>query len=88
MSGTASGLEGWRHKAACKGAQAGLFFQPSQFERKHERLAREQAAKSICARCPVREQCLAFALAAREAHGVWGGLNEVERRKLRDRRAG
>jgi WhiB family redox-sensing transcriptional regulator len=88
MSSMAGGLEGWRQMAACKGAQASLFFPPCQFERKRERLVREQAAKSICARCPVRDQCLEFALMAREPYGVWGGLNELERRKLLDRRAG
>lgn len=41
------------------------------------------AAKAICRGCPVRTQCLEFALAARLDHGVWGGLTETERRSLR-----
>jgi WhiB family redox-sensing transcriptional regulator len=89
MSTGSAGLQGgWRHLAACKGPQADLFFPPGQPEHKDERLARERAAKLICARCPVRVQCLEFALAARESYGVWGGLNEYERRKLAPRRAG
>jgi WhiB family redox-sensing transcriptional regulator len=40
------------------------------------------AAKAICAVCPVREPCLDHAITAREKQGVWGGLNERERRRL------
>jgi WhiB family redox-sensing transcriptional regulator len=40
-------------------------------------------AKRICAACPVRAQCLEFALTNKEQYGVWGGLSERERRKLR-----
>src|SRR5690606_4128918 len=40
--------------------------------------AREQAAKRICATCPVRTQCLTHALTYPEAYGIWGGLNEHE----------
>jgi WhiB family redox-sensing transcriptional regulator len=36
-------------------------------------------AKRICQRCPVRDQCLAAALAQHEQHGIWGGLNYYER---------
>ena len=35
-------------------------------------------AKAICARCPVRRQCLVFALNTRQNHGVWGGMTEEE----------
>ena len=40
-------------------------------------------AKKVCQRCPVREPCLDYAMAAGERYGVWGGLSERERRKLR-----
>ncbi len=44
----------------------------------------EQArAKLICRRCPVVEQCLAWALATHQDHGTWGGLTEGEREALR-----
>jgi len=59
-----------------------LFFPPSHFERKDDKEARESQAKSICAACAVRKPCLAYALRIREPHGIWGGLNEVERRAL------
>jgi WhiB family redox-sensing transcriptional regulator len=44
-------------------------------------------ARQICVGCPVREQCLEYALAERIDHGVWGGTSERERRRiLRSRR--
>jgi WhiB family redox-sensing transcriptional regulator len=59
-----------------------VFFPPPQFERKVERLERERRAKAICVDCSVRRECLEYALAIREPHGIWGGLNEGERRDL------
>jgi WhiB family transcriptional regulator, redox-sensing transcriptional regulator len=52
-------------------------------ERKHERLARERRAKTICAACPVRDECLQHAVTSDERYGIWGGLNQEERRGLR-----
>jgi WhiB family redox-sensing transcriptional regulator len=74
--------DGWQVRAACRGPHASVFFPPTQFERKDERILREERAKAICFACPVREPCLAYALRIREPHGIWGGLNEVERRSL------
>lgn len=59
-----------------------MFFPPPQFERKEEKLAREARAKTICGSCPVRQPCLDYAISIREPHGIWGGLNENERRLL------
>jgi len=42
-------------------------------------------AKKICASCDVRAQCLEYALQNDERFGIWGGLSERERRKLRKR---
>ncbi len=72
----------WEEKAACKGPQMKVFFPPGHVERKDEREAREQRAKAICAVCPVRRPCLDYALQIREPHGIWGGLNELERKAL------
>jgi WhiB family transcriptional regulator, redox-sensing transcriptional regulator len=44
-------------------------------------------AKSICGRCPVREQCLSEALDRGESFGVWGGLTTDERRAMRRKAA-
>ena len=74
--------DAWQVKAGCRGPQAAVFFPPSHFERKDEKLERETRAKAICAQCVVREPCLDFALSIREPHGIWGGLNELERKAL------
>jgi WhiB family redox-sensing transcriptional regulator len=65
-----------------------VFFPPAQFERKDEKEAREQRAKAICASCAVRRPCLDYAISIREPHGIWGGLNEVERKALLATRVG
>jgi WhiB family transcriptional regulator, redox-sensing transcriptional regulator len=72
----------WRSAAACRGEEANAFFPPSTFERKELRIARERVAKSICRGCPVREECLTDAIEVGEPHGIWGGLNEIERRQF------
>jgi WhiB family transcriptional regulator, redox-sensing transcriptional regulator len=66
----------WRSAAACQACDPDLFFPLSSSGPAVEQIAR---AKEICARCPVRRECLAFALRTRQAHGVWGGLTEQER---------
>lgn len=78
----------WQEKAACKGPQSAVFFPPSHLERKDEREDRELRAKGICSSCPVQRPCLDYAIEIREPHGIWGGLNEVERKQLIAQRAG
>jgi WhiB family transcriptional regulator, redox-sensing transcriptional regulator len=78
----------WHLRAACRGPQAEVFFPPTGSERKEERLDRERTAKAICRTCMVRVPCLDYAVSIREPHGIWGGMNEVERRDLIERRAG
>ena len=75
----------WQARAECRGPHAVVFFPPSHVERKEERLGRERAAKAICRSCSVREECLEYAIRIREPHGIWGGLNEAERKQLLDR---
>lgn len=77
---TTDGL--WQTKGACRGPQSTVFFPPSAFERKDEKEAREARAKAICGTCAVREPCLDYAIRIREPHGIWGGLNENERKPL------
>ena len=74
--------EAWQVRAACRGPQAVVFFPPPHFERKSEKFKREEQAKAICTTCAVRQSCLEYALRIREPHGIWGGLNEAERRSL------
>jgi WhiB family transcriptional regulator, redox-sensing transcriptional regulator len=74
--------ETWHLQASCRGPESQLFFPPSLPERREEREVREARAKRICTECPVREECLEFAIRMREPHGIWGGLTEAERRRL------
>lgn len=77
---------GWQHYAACRGEDSTYFFAPNYFEKRSQKNAREAVAKAICHLCPVREECLEYALRIRETHGIWGGMNEMERRaELRQR---
>jgi WhiB family redox-sensing transcriptional regulator len=80
-------MEEWQRHAACKGPKAELFFPPTVPERKEERAAREHDAKEICASCAVAPECLQYALKIREAHGIWGGTTELERRAISERAA-
>ena len=77
----------WQPIALCRGNHSHLFFPPSTSERKDERERREVRAKSICKVCPVRRDCLDYALAIREPYGIWGGLTEIERRQQLTRSA-
>ncbi|MES9525874.1 WhiB family transcriptional regulator [Streptomyces capoamus] len=75
-------MENWRDHAACRQEDPDLFFPigttgPAQVQ--------TQQAKAVCARCPVREQCLDWALDTSQSIGVWGGTTELERRALRRR---
>ena len=58
-----------------------LFFPPATFEKKEDREKREAKAKAVCSGCPVKIECLEEANEISEPFGVWGGLNEVERKR-------
>jgi WhiB family redox-sensing transcriptional regulator len=75
-----SHVPSWQDQAACRFADPALFHGPDE-EDERSRIRRERNAKAICAGCPVRAECLALADNRRDAHGIWGGLNEDERRK-------
>ncbi|MEY9841955.1 WhiB family redox-sensing transcriptional regulator [Streptacidiphilus sp. EB103A] len=75
----------WHSNAACRRDEAGLFFAPSK-EPTAARLAREEQAKRVCARCPVLLECREHALLQPEPYGVWGGLTAAERRVVLARR--
>lgn len=75
----------WHSEAACRSDEAGLFFAPSK-EPTAARLSREEAAKRVCARCPVMLECQEHALLQPEPYGVWGGLTAAERRVVLARR--
>jgi WhiB family transcriptional regulator, redox-sensing transcriptional regulator len=69
----------WQIQANCLGADPDLFFP--------ERGGNEMAAKEICRGCVVREECLEYSLANGEKFGIWGGMTDRERRRLRRSRA-
>lgn len=75
-------IEEWQARAACRGPHSSVFFPPPTFERKEEKLQREARAKEICQTCSVKRDCLDYAVRIREPHGIWGGLNETERKAL------
>jgi WhiB family redox-sensing transcriptional regulator len=76
---------GWQDGAACRGEDLAMFF-AAEGERPPERDLREAKAKEICLGCPVRDACLDFAVAKPEKYGIYGGLNEDERARERERR--
>lgn len=71
----------WQLRGACRDTTPEPFFTP-ETERGRRRTDREQAAKAVCARCPVVQDCLDHALRVRESHGIWGGLTPSERSSL------
>lgn len=79
--------DSWQLKAACRGPHAEVFFPPAHAERKDEKIQREYRAKAICRTCAVCDECLAYAIRIHEPHGIWGGLNEMERKQVAERRA-
>ena len=72
----------WPSHAACLGADPELFFPIGETG---PALLQIAEAKQICGRCPVRQQCLDWALATDQRAGIWGGLSEGERLPLRRR---
>lgn len=81
MYDTSDELEtkGWQDLANCLGVDPDLFFP--------ERGASTREAKEVCRGCVVREDCLEYALANGEKFGIWGGLSERERRRIRRQRS-
>ncbi len=77
-----SSMDEWLPEADCHGLTHLFFPGPTESTRARDR--REAIAKSICASCSVVEQCLEFAIANNE-YGIWGGLNEDERRSVKRR---
>jgi WhiB family redox-sensing transcriptional regulator len=69
----------WQEQANCLGVDPDLFFP--------ERGASTREAKAVCRGCEVQAECLEYALAHGEKFGIWGGLSERERRRVRRQRA-
>lgn len=73
-----TGIPDWQDQAACQNSHPDLFF-PAKYED-------VRPAKRICADCPVHNQCLEYALANDEQHGIWGGTTLRERRLIKKAR--
>ena len=86
LPGPVSDLWDWQYSGTCRGQDPSLFFHP-EGERGGTRRRRDDAAKAICAECPVIVQCRNHALLVHEPYGVWGGMSEDERRSLKRRNA-
>ncbi len=73
--------EAWRRRAACIGEDPAVFFpEPG-------RVSTDiVAARAVCARCPVRVECLEYALVAEDI-GIWGGTTPPQRAAIRRQRA-
>lgn len=69
----------WQERANCMGVDPDLFFP--------ERGASTREAKEVCRGCVVQFDCLEYALANGEKFGIWGGMSERERRRIRRARA-
>ena len=69
----------WKQFANCLGVDPDLFFP--------ERGASTKEAKRVCSACVVRQECLEYALENGEKFGIWGGMSERERRRVRRERA-
>lgn len=65
----------WQQDALCAQTDPEAFFP--------EKGGSTREAKAVCQSCQVRAECLEYALANDERFGIWGGLSERERRKLR-----
>src|SRR5215471_5931995 len=77
-------LMDWRHRAICRDEDPELFFP---IGNTGPALLQIEQAKTVCRRCPVVQDCLAWALESGQDAGVWGGLSEDERRALKRRNA-
>ena len=71
----------WREAAACAGRADNRFFPVNEAETSLLR-----AAKAICSGCPVRLECLDYAIETGQTEGIWGGLTSRERRVTRRER--
>jgi WhiB family redox-sensing transcriptional regulator len=72
--------ESWRLEGLCAETDPEAFFP--------EKGGSTRDAKRVCAGCPVRLECLEYALGNDERFGIWGGLSERERRRVRLQRRG
>lgn len=71
----------WRHRAACRDTDPELHFPVGSGGVTADQQAKE--ALTLCRRCPVVADCLAWAVETGQEYGIWGGTTEAQRRELR-----
>jgi len=74
----------WRISAICRDTDPELFFPVGTTGQALLQIAK---AKGVCCQCPVKVECLDFAMETNQDTGIWGGLSEDERRNLRRQNA-
>ena len=74
--------EAWQHRAACRGPQSSVFFPPAQFERKEDKWPASSGPRPSASTARSSTPAWTTPSTIREPHGIWGGLNEVERKQL------
>lgn len=72
----------WRIAAVCRDEDPDLFFP---IGTTGPAIAQAEEAKALCRTCPVMEACLDWALESGQDHGVWGGTDEEDRRRIQRR---
>ena len=75
-----SGTQAWINDAACRGKPIDWFYPDAESGQAHPE------ARALCGACPVRADCLGYALEMSDRFGLWGGLSPKGRRDERDRR--
>ena len=79
LIGGDAGGDAWQSRALCAQTDPEEFFP--------EKGMSPRGAKQVCAACPVRKECLTYALENDERFGIWGGMSARERASIRDRAA-
>ena len=75
IEGDEEGVLAWQDQALCAQTDPEAFFP--------EKGGSTREAKRVCAKCEVRQECLEYALDHDERFGIWGGMSERDRRRLR-----
>ncbi|MCL1923669.1 MAG: WhiB family transcriptional regulator [Propionibacteriaceae bacterium] len=77
IAGVAEDVSAWQTQALCAQTDPEAFFP--------EKGGSTREAKGVCQVCDAKQECLDYALTHDERYGIWGGLSERERRKLKRR---
>lgn len=72
----------WQQKGLCRGRDVEQFFTDDPEQGRRARNDRTDAAKAVCAACPVAKECLDHALRVPETFGIWGGTTATERARM------